>query len=119
MQHDQTKIQECIQLAWQCRAMCQDTLFNYCLEKGGRHVAKAHVKVMTDCIEICQTAADFMTRHSDMHLSTCAACADVCEACAQSCGAMNDEEMKKCADICRRCAESCREMSKSPHSKAA
>ena len=67
---------------------------------------------MMDCIEICQTAADFMTRGSDLHAAVCAACADVCDACAESCEMMDDDEMNACAKACRACADSCREMSK-------
>jgi hypothetical protein len=87
------------------------TLFNHCLEMGGKHVEPKHVKLMTDCIEICQTSADFMTRGSKLHESVCAACADVCEACAVSCDAIGGDEMKHCAELCRKCAKSCREMS--------
>jgi hypothetical protein len=36
----------------------------------------------------------------------------VCDACAESCEMMDDEEMNACARVCRACAESCREMSK-------
>ena len=51
-----------IQQCWDCRDTCQATLYNYCLAQGGHHVEQAHVRLMEDCIQICQTAADFMTR---------------------------------------------------------
>ncbi|MBN8532093.1 MAG: four-helix bundle copper-binding protein [Alphaproteobacteria bacterium] len=105
-----SQIQSCIQLCWKCRHECQETLYQYCLEKGEEHVEQAHVKLMTDCIQACQTAADFMTRGSALHAHECAACAEICEACAESCEAMEDERMKRCAVICRECAQSCREM---------
>lgn len=73
-------------------------------------VALAHVKLMADCIQACQTAADFMARHSSHHAAECAACAEVCEVCARSCERIGDAAMKQCAEICTRCAESCREM---------
>ena len=104
-------VQSCIAACWQCRDECQSTLFNHCLQMGGTHVSAGHVKLMTDCIQICQTSADFMTRGSELHKVTCAACAEVCEACAQSCDAIGGVEMTKCADICRHCAEICRSMS--------
>ena len=107
-------MQECIKLSWECRARCQNALYSYCLPKGGRHAEAEYVKLMTDCIQACQVAADFMSRDSRLHTSECAACADVCDACAQSCGRLGDAEMKRCADICRRCAEACRKMSKMP-----
>ena len=103
---------DCIQHCWDCRDTCQSTLYNYCLAQGGHHVEQAHVRIMEDCIQICQTAADFMTRGSELHATVCAACADVCEACAESCEMMDSDEMTKCAKACRDCAASCREMSK-------
>ena len=101
-------MQDCIRLCWECRHECQDMLFSHCLEQGGPHTAADHVKIMADCIQICQTAADFMTRGSALHQSVCAACADICEACAESCEEI--EGMESCAAACRRCAESCRAM---------
>ena len=88
---------DCIQHCWDCRDTCQATLYNYCLVQGGHHVEQAHVRVMEDCIQICQTAADFMTRGSELHAAVCAACANVCEACAESCEMMDDDEMSACA----------------------
>jgi hypothetical protein len=105
-------LRDCIQACWNCRDICQSTLYSYCLEQGGHHVQPAHVRVMTDCIEICQTTADFMTRKSELHAAICAACADVCEACAESCDLIDDEEMRACAKACNDCAASCREMSR-------
>jgi hypothetical protein len=105
-------LHDCITLCWECRTECQETLFLHCLPTGGKHVEAEHVKLMADCIQICQAAADFITRGSTLHASVCAACADVCEACAKSCESIGGEEMKRCADICRRCAQSCREMGK-------
>lgn len=105
-------MKDCTQMCWECRATCQETLFNHCLEEGGRHVAPDHVRVIMDCIEICQTAADFMTRNSPLYLATCAACADICEACARSCEKIGGDHMNRCAEHCRRCAESCRAMGK-------
>lgn len=110
MHHDHGRMQECIQLCWECRNECQELLFNHCIEVGGKHADAQHVRLMMDCIQACQTAADFMVRHSQFHTSECAACADVCEACAESCERIGSEEMKRCAEICRRCAASCREM---------
>ncbi|MFY9288691.1 MAG: four-helix bundle copper-binding protein [Alphaproteobacteria bacterium] len=105
-----THIQECIKNCWQCRTECQETLFNHCLKEGGKHVEAEHVKLMMDCIQICQVSADFMTRGSKLHESVCAACADICEACAKSCDAIGGEKMKQCAEACRRCAKTCRDM---------
>lgn len=103
-----------IQTVWACRAECQETLYGHCLQMGGAHVEPRHVKAMTDCIEACQTCADFMTRSSEHHAAMCAACAEICEACAKSCAAIDSPQMQHCAETCRRCADSCREMSRMP-----
>ncbi len=104
-------LQSAIAQCWECRTECIETLFNHCLQQGGRHVVPEHVKIMTDCIQACQTAADFMTRRSAMHMVECNACADVCDACAVSCDAIGGDIMRACAETCRACAASCRTMS--------
>jgi hypothetical protein len=104
------KFKECIRECWECRTECQTTLFNHCLQEGGEHLEESHVKLMMDCIQICQTAADFMTRNSSLHAEICKACASVCEVCADSCEEIGGEMMSQCARACRNCAESCREM---------
>jgi hypothetical protein len=96
---------------WECRSTCQKTLVEHCLPMGGPHVGTDHVKLMLDCIEACQTSADFMTRGSVLHKKMCETCAAVCDACADSCDAIGSVEMKACADACRNCAVTCSEMS--------
>jgi hypothetical protein len=98
----------------ECADICEETLANICMKKGGRHMEEEHVKRMMDCIQVCQTAAGFMRRSSPLHTYTCAACAEVCEACAESCENLG-EEMEACADICRECARACLEMSQQKH----
>lgn len=107
MHHDAEQRKKSIQSLWDCRNECQETLYNRCLEMGGRHVEERHVKLMLDCIAICQTAADFMTRHSSMCEEICTACAKICEACAESCERIDGAEMKRCAEACRLCAQHC------------
>jgi hypothetical protein len=110
MHHISQEMRDCIKLCWDCRNECQEILFSHCLEMGGKHVEKEHVKLMADCIQACQTAADFMTRDSRLHAAECAACAEICKTCAESCERIGGTEMQHCAEICRRCADSCREM---------
>jgi len=105
-------MKDCKELCWMCRTLCQETLIQHCLEMGGKHLEKEHIKLMLDCIDICQTAADFIDRESALHAHTCAACANVCEACAESCEKIGSDQMRKCAEICRKCAASCRQMGK-------
>jgi hypothetical protein len=104
-----SQLQQCIENCQECHTICLETL-QYCAQKGGRHVEAEHLKLLSDCVQICQTSADFMIRESSLHSETCDACAAVCEACAEDCERMSDDpQMKKCADICSRCAESCHE----------
>jgi len=106
------EMQSCINACWECRTLCIDTLFNHCLQQGGKHVAPEHIKVMTDCIQACQVAADFMMRGSSLHMVECSACAEVCDACADSCEKIGGEMMLACAKACRLCADTCRAMGK-------
>ena len=106
-------LDECIAMCWQARNSCQKTLFQHCLPTGGDHVAPAHVELMISCMEIAQAAADFMVRNSPTHPLICSACANVCDATADSCEALicNEKpciEMQRCADILRACAMKCR-----------
>lgn len=105
------EMQQCIQNCLDCHSICLNTI-TYCLQKGGMHAEPAHIQLMQDCAEICQTSANFMLRGSDLHTRTCGVCAQVCQRCADDCAKMGDDaQMKACADMCRRCAESCRQMS--------
>lgn len=104
------EMQQCIQECQDCHRVCLATLAQHCLNMGGAHVEANHVRAMMDCIQICQTSADFMMRGSERHKLTCGACAHICEDCARSCEALDGPEMKACAVQCRQCAESCRKM---------
>ncbi len=111
MNHMDENMKSCIETCNECRDECEIMLYQHCLEAGGKHVEQAHVKLMADCIEACQTAAHFMLRGSDNHALYCSACAEICEACTDSCEEIGGKEMAACAETCRKCAESCREMS--------
>lgn len=106
-----------IQACWECRNECQVVLFNHCLKMGGKHLESDHVKAMTDCIQLCQVAADAMVRQSPSYADICTACARICNTCADSCEVLEGAEMRHCADLCRRCADSCLEISALAHMK--
>ncbi|HEY0901410.1 MAG TPA: four-helix bundle copper-binding protein [Micavibrio sp.] len=108
----------CKHTAWSCRDTCQRTLFKHCLQMGDQHVAEEHVKLMMDCIDICQLTADFITRCSVNHTSVCQTCADICEKCAASCEAIGGDHMIACAEACRKCAGTCHEMAQGEMLKA-
>jgi hypothetical protein len=108
--HMNEKMVECITACQTCHAVCVETTA-HCLQMGGKHAEPAHIRLMMDCAQICQTSADFMLRGSDFHHSTCGVCAEVCEACADDCARFTDDAMmQRCAQVCRDCARSCREM---------
>ena len=103
---------DCVAECEKANRACLETL-RHCLEKGGPHVAPAHVQLLLDCAEICQMTANFMLRGSAVHGVACGACAEVCERCVESCETFSgDSKMAACAETCRTCAKSCREMAK-------
>ena len=111
MPHVSPEMRQCIQECQNCHSICLETV-PHCLEKGGPHAEAAHIRLLLDCAQICQTSADYMLRGSDLHVRTCAVCAEVCERCAADCERFGDDEMmRRCAEVCRRCAQSCRQMS--------
>lgn len=109
-------MQKCIQDCLNCYRVCREMAMNHCLETGGRHVEPHHFRLMLNCADICETAADFMLSNSDMHAKVCGVCAEVCEACARSCQDIGD--MEECVRACRQCAESCWQMAGSQRSSA-
>ena len=105
------EMQRCIEACVSCHAVCTGTV-QHCLQKGGQHAQPDHIRLLTDCAQICQTSADFMLRGSPLHSHTCGVCAVVCAECASDCEKMGEDQMmKQCADSCRRCAEECKRMS--------
>lgn len=104
------EIQKFIKNCLDCHSICLETI-TYCLQKSGRHAEANHIKLLLDCVEICQTSANFMARGSDLHMHVCAVCAEICEKCAESCAQFGDDErLRACAEACRRCAKSCHQM---------
>ena len=92
--------QECYRL---CLAMA-----NYCQAKGDPQAGIKQIRLLLDCAEISQTAADFLPRGSDLHLTICNACAVVSLKCAAACEEFIDDELMQAgAAACRRCAEFC------------
>lgn len=103
-------MQECIDNCMNCHRICLETFTQHCLKMGGEHVEQHHALLMLDCIQICQTSADFMIRGSDLHMLTCGICADICQLCADDCAGFDSPEMKRCADACAQCAQTCKAM---------
>ncbi|CAN5498101.1 four-helix bundle copper-binding protein [soil metagenome] len=103
-----SNLDQCIQNCQDCYRVCLDALTNHCLKEGGAHTEQGHVKLMLDCIQICQTSADFMIRQSASHGLICRACSEICRTCADDCERVGG--MEECVSACRKCAESCGSM---------
>lgn len=102
-------MEACIEACLACYRTCLETAMGHCLEAGGRHVEPAHFRLMIACAEACRASAHVMLTRTPHHTSTCAACASLCDACADDCERLGG--MEACVAACRRCAETCREMS--------
>jgi hypothetical protein len=109
--HGNNPWSDCVTACWTCRNECQKTFFDHCLQEGGPHLEADHVRIIMDCIALCQATADSMVRRSPVYAAICAAAALVCDACAESCDAIDTETMRQLGAHCRACATACREMS--------
>jgi hypothetical protein len=105
-----SQIEQCIQSCLDCHRICLETI-THCLLKGGEYASEKRILLLQDCAEICDTAANFMTRNSDLRATICSTCAEVCIRCAEDCERLrSDDLVKACAKACRRCAEYCQLM---------
>lgn len=110
MQQVGNQIEQCITLCQQCHEICT-RMITRGLELNNEQPETTHIRLLRDCAEICLTAANFMSRSSELHSTVCSSCAEVCLRCAVDCEQLeDDEQMKACAEACRRCAESCQMM---------
>ncbi len=106
-------MQRCIESCQDCHNICLQTAMTVCLEAGDTHTQPEHFRLMVNCAEICQTAANFMLSASALHPQICDVCADTCDACAQSCTEIGN--MDDCVQACQQCADNCRQMAQSSH----
>lgn len=101
-------MEACEQNCTACVSICEKTLAS-CIQKGGAHVAPAHLEALLDCIDSCRTSAAFLARGSALHKQSCELCAAACQRCADSCNQMaDDSQMKACAAACLACVASCK-----------
>ena len=98
------EMDECINGCLACHATCLQTV-EHCLEKGGAHAAREHIRLLLDCAELCEVSAHVMIRQSPFQGRICALCAEACRACEADCRSMGDVVDLRCAESCRRCAE--------------
>ena len=98
----------CIEACLSCYRTCHGMAMQHCLEAGGEHVAPSHFRLMAACAEMCRASAHIMMTGASVHRASCAACADICDACVRDCETLDG--MEDCVRACRACAESCRKM---------
>jgi hypothetical protein len=109
-QSEHDALHDCIEECLNCHVACTMTV-QHCLATGGAHAEVNLAGVLLDCAEMCQTSANFMLRGSPYHILTCAACAELCRVCEETCRSIaDDEQLAHCADVCAACAESCEQM---------
>jgi hypothetical protein len=106
-----SEMRQCINACLSCYASCRETK-SHCLDMGGKHAAREHQTLLSDCAEACFTSADFMLRGSKHHQRYCEICAELCQDCARDCERMagGDQTMLRCVESCRQCADTCRRM---------
>jgi hypothetical protein len=96
----------CARMCTDCSSMCKKNLESF-LKKGGKYAEPERVNLMKDCIKICDTNADFLSRKSANSGTTDDACADICKKCAAKCEELNDPKLKECIAMCKDCASAC------------
>ena len=105
----------CINQCRACEQVCLETLA-HCLQQGGKHGEAVLINALLDCIQLCGSCADLMTRNSPLHAEHCLLCAEACRRCAEACEAVGGSEMKRwpagpvnaAAARCTIIAKSCR-----------
>ena len=78
-----------------------------CLFEQSREDLARCISLDVDCAEICQLAAAYMARNSELVGEMCSFCAEVCISCAEECEKHEMAHCLACAEACRRCAREC------------
>jgi hypothetical protein len=113
------EVRKCIEMASMCHYTCVEGMI-YSARKGcsdeAKYASPDHLRLMTDCADICKACSDIVSRGADYASLICGPCADICEKCAGSCEQFDDAKLKECANLCRQCAEVCKQMATAPAS---
>ena len=86
------------------------TAAGHALRHGNGENSNHVIRVLSDCVEMCQTAANFMLRGSPNHTRVCAVNAEICREVAKTCGEFEDEAMRTVTKAAEECAEACESM---------
>lgn len=103
--------EECIAQCLECFRACSE-LIPHELNLRGEATASSHIRLLSACAVLCETAAKIMMLDADPAPQVCVLCAEICLQAAQSCEDHAEENRfaLECARACRRCAKSCQEM---------
>ncbi len=112
----ESEVRSCIELCQDCAALCLSTAMERHRERhaepGDAHGKPEYFRLMMACAEICLANAAVMALGVTHHVAVCRACAEICDACADSWERFSG--MDPCAMLCRQCAESCRGHARGP-----
>jgi hypothetical protein len=107
-----TKYQDCIDACNMCAESCEFCVTS-CLREQDVKALERCIQLDRDCVSVCWTASQLMSRDSEYAKQICNTCAEFCDACAEECEKHQQmEHCKLCAQACRRCAEICRRMAR-------
>lgn len=93
-----------------CHQICL-TGSGHVLRKGGALADAHHIRLLSDCVELCETNSNFLLRGSPFGARTAALCAEICGRCADELDGSDDPVIQRCADACRSCAAACEAVS--------
>lgn len=99
----------CIDDCTRCHQVCL-TASGHALRHGGDENTNHMIRVLSDCVEACQTAANFMLRGSPNRTKACAMCADICREVVDNTVDSDDPVMQRVSEVATNCAEACEGM---------
>jgi hypothetical protein len=106
---NQQDFSSCIEACNDCAIAC-DNCAAACLQEQDVKMMARCIALDIDCAQLCRLAAGAMARGGEAAEAICAACAQVCDMCADECGKHQMQHCQDCATSCRRCAAECRNM---------
>lgn len=105
MLYEDREAERCIDALQACYAACMRNVSYGNVKKSGP-IQEEHVRLMLDCAEMCQTAANFLIRESDHYLRICREAAEICKDLASSCEGVDG--MDGIRSTCDECVSVCR-----------
>jgi hypothetical protein len=90
--------------------MAAEDCLDLCLDEDGQAIARA-TRLCRDVADLTTLTARLMARGSPAQPYVAAACADVCETCADELAAFDHEHFAWCAEVLREAAEAARQLS--------